>query len=96
MEGPSVCPLVKYLDYGVIPFYKPLGITSHEQASKIKKILAPLGISKVGHGGTLDPNASGLLPMSLNNANLAQEIILAVPRNIKERFTCMILWIHKQ
>lgn len=37
---------------------KPKGITSHDVVDKIRKIT---GIKKVGHGGTLDPNATGLL-----------------------------------
>ena len=37
---------------------KPVGITSHDVIDKIRKIT---DIKKVGHGGTLDPNASGLL-----------------------------------
>ena len=37
---------------------KPKGITSHDVVDKIRKIT---GERKVGHGGTLDPNATGLL-----------------------------------
>ncbi len=37
---------------------KPKGITSHDVVDKIRKIT---GIKRVGHGGTLDPNATGLL-----------------------------------
>jgi tRNA pseudouridine55 synthase len=37
---------------------KPKGITSHDVIDEIRKIT---GVKKVGHGGTLDPNATGLL-----------------------------------
>ncbi|OGM28747.1 tRNA pseudouridine(55) synthase TruB [Candidatus Woesebacteria bacterium RIFCSPHIGHO2_01_FULL_41_10] len=37
---------------------KPTGITSHDVISRLRRIT---GIKKIGHGGTLDPNASGLL-----------------------------------
>lgn len=37
---------------------KPKGMTSHDVVYRVRKIT---GVKKVGHGGTLDPNASGLL-----------------------------------
>lgn len=37
---------------------KPKGITSHDVIDRVRRIS---GIKKVGHGGTLDPNATGLL-----------------------------------
>ncbi len=47
---------------GVINVYKPQGITSFDVVSKIRKIA---GEKKVGHTGTLDPLASGVLPVCL-------------------------------
>ncbi len=53
---------------------KPLGITSAQVVGKVKKILyaanKQLGkkIPKVGHAGTLDPLASGILPIAIGNA----------------------------
>ncbi|MCV0425380.1 MAG: tRNA pseudouridine(55) synthase TruB [Roseibium sp.] len=44
---------------------KPYGITSNEALGKIKRIFSPL---KVGHAGTLDPRASGLLPVAFGEA----------------------------
>jgi tRNA pseudouridine55 synthase len=44
---------------------KPYGITSNEALGKIKRILSP---EKVGHAGTLDPRASGLLPVAFGEA----------------------------
>lgn len=44
---------------------KPIGITSHDVCLKIKKIL---NIKAVGHTGTLDPNASGVMIVLLNKA----------------------------
>jgi tRNA pseudouridine55 synthase len=37
---------------------KPKGMTSHDVVNRIRRIT---GVRKVGHGGTLDPNATGLL-----------------------------------
>lgn len=45
---------------GIVNIYKPLGITSHDVVYKVRKILE---IKKVGHTGTLDPEACGVLPV---------------------------------
>ncbi|MBK5240904.1 MAG: tRNA pseudouridine(55) synthase TruB, partial [Clostridium sp.] len=43
---------------GIINVHKPTGITSFDVVRKIKKIS---NVKKVGHAGTLDPEASGVL-----------------------------------
>lgn len=50
---------------GFINVYKEKGQTSHDVVNKIRKIF---GTKKVGHTGTLDPNATGVLPIAVNNA----------------------------
>lgn len=50
---------------GVIVIDKPAGKTSHDVVSEVKKAL---GIKKAGHTGTLDPMATGVLPVCLNEA----------------------------
>jgi tRNA pseudouridine55 synthase len=47
---------------GILLVDKPTGMTSHDVVSRIRRTFR---IEKVGHGGTLDPNASGLLVMLL-------------------------------
>ncbi len=47
---------------GIINLYKPPGITSHTAVAKIRRILQ---IKKVGHTGTLDPDAEGVLPICI-------------------------------
>jgi len=42
----------------ILNIYKPVGLTSYDVVRKIKKIT---GLKKVGHGGTLDPFAEGVL-----------------------------------
>ncbi len=55
---------------GIIIVDKPAGKTSYDVVRDIKKILKP---RKVGHTGTLDPLATGILPICLNEATkLAQ------------------------
>ncbi|MBJ96271.1 MAG: tRNA pseudouridine(55) synthase TruB [Rickettsiales bacterium] len=48
---------------GVLLVDKPAGMTSHDVCQRIR---SRLRLGKVGHGGTLDPFATGLLPLLLN------------------------------
>ena len=65
----------KYLINGWILLDKPLGITSNQLLTKIKKLFFPYFI-KVGHAGTLDPLASGMLPIALGKATKTIPILL--------------------
>lgn len=57
---------------GILVIDKPAGPTSHDVVSEIKRLL---GAKKVGHLGTLDPAASGVLPLVINGATrLASEL----------------------
>lgn len=50
---------------GVLNIYKPFGYTSRDVVNIIKKIYKT---KKVGHCGTLDPNATGVLPVCIGTA----------------------------
>lgn len=50
---------------GVLVIDKPAGMTSHDVVHRVRKIS---GIRKAGHTGTLDPIATGVLPICLNEA----------------------------
>lgn len=50
---------------GVVIIDKPAGKTSHDVVAIVKKAL---GVRKAGHTGTLDPMATGVLPVCLNEA----------------------------
>lgn len=50
---------------GIIIINKPKGYTSHDVVNKIRKIY---NTKKVGHTGTLDPNATGVLPILIGKA----------------------------
>lgn len=58
---------------GYINVFKPRGLTSHDVVKKVKKILK---VKKVGHTGTLDPNASGVLPICVGKATRTSEYLL--------------------
>ena len=53
---------------GIICVYKEQGFTSFDVVAKIRRIF---GTKKVGHGGTLDPMAEGVLPVFIGNATKA-------------------------
>ena len=50
---------------GFINLNKPSGMTSHDSVNRVRKIFS---IKKVGHAGTLDPQASGVLPIAIGRA----------------------------
>lgn len=65
----AICHPMTMMD-GVLVVDKPVGPTSHDIVACARRAL---GISRVGHTGTLDPNASGVLPLVLGRATrLAQ------------------------
>jgi tRNA pseudouridine55 synthase len=57
--------MTKTLLNGWIVLDKPSGITSAHAVAKVKRLLKP---GKIGHAGTLDPLASGVLPLALGEA----------------------------
>ncbi|MFZ3576649.1 tRNA pseudouridine(55) synthase TruB [Virgibacillus sp. DJP39] len=50
---------------GILPLWKPAGMTSHDCVSRIRKLF---GTKKVGHTGTLDPQVEGVLPICIGQA----------------------------
>ncbi len=72
-KSPSERDIDELLSCGVINLDKPSGPTSHQVDSWIKGIF---NIEKVGHSGTLDPNATGVLPIGLGNATKALQALL--------------------
>jgi H/ACA ribonucleoprotein complex subunit 4 len=74
-----------YIRYGVINLDKPAGPTSHEVAAWTKKILK---ITRIGHGGTLDPKVTGILPITLEDST---KIVQALLHSGKEYICIMKL-----
>ena len=50
---------------GIINVYKEAGMTSFDVIARLRKIFNE---KKIGHTGTLDPNATGVLPICIGNA----------------------------
>ncbi len=57
---------------GILPLYKPKGMTSHDCVFKLRKILR---MKRIGHTGTLDPEVDGVLPICLGRATKVAEYI---------------------
>ncbi|MBR5155457.1 MAG: tRNA pseudouridine(55) synthase TruB [Clostridia bacterium] len=69
---------------GIINVCKPLGITSHDVVYKLRKIL---GIKKIGHTGTLDPDASGVLPMCIGKGTKLAELLTGADKQYLAEMT---------
>lgn len=58
--------------HGIINVYKEKGYTSHDVVAKLRGIV---GQKKIGHTGTLDPDAEGVLPVCLGKATKVCELL---------------------
>ena len=70
---PSERTLEQLLDAGVILVDKPRGPSSHQLTAWAREML---GIQRLGHGGTLDPFATGLLTMLCCKSTRLTEMVL--------------------
>jgi H/ACA ribonucleoprotein complex subunit 4 len=82
---PNERPATEYIRYGVINLDKPAGPTSHEVAAWTKKIMH---LTRIGHGGTLDPKVTGVLPVTLEDST---KIVQALLHSGKEYICVMKL-----
>ncbi|MGN7174972.1 tRNA pseudouridine(55) synthase TruB [Paenibacillus sp. FSL R5-0490] len=57
---------------GILPLFKPKGMTSHDCVFRLRKILR---MKRIGHTGTLDPDVTGVLPICLGRATKVAEYI---------------------
>lgn len=57
---------------GILIINKPKGRTSHDIVFKVKKVVG----NKVGHTGTLDPNAIGVLPLLIGKGTLCSQYLM--------------------
>ncbi|MGQ9680548.1 MAG: RNA-guided pseudouridylation complex pseudouridine synthase subunit Cbf5 [Candidatus Bathyarchaeia archaeon] len=70
---PEKRPFDEYVKYGLIILDKPPGPTSHEVVAWVKKLL---NLDKAGHGGTLDPKVTGVLPVTLEESTKFVQALL--------------------
>lgn len=73
------------IDPGVILFDKPAGMTSHDVVAVVRRELRDRTgeKQKVGHAGTLDPFATGLLILLVGAATKAQASFMALPKTYR-------------
>ena len=57
----------------ILKINKPNGFTSHDVVAKLRKLLKT---KKIGHCGTLDPMATGVLPVCVGKATKISEYIM--------------------
>ena len=66
----------------IINLNKPSGITSHQAVTGVKRLL---GVKKAGHTGTLDPAATGVLLICLNEATKVSRFLLNMDKRYRAR-----------
>jgi len=62
---------------GVLLIDKPSGITSHDVVDRVRRILK---MKRVGHAGTLDPNATGLLIILVGKATKLSQFLMGLDK----------------
>jgi tRNA pseudouridine55 synthase len=65
---------------GLLPVDKPPGPTSHDVVARVRRTV---GVKKVGHAGTLDPFASGLLLLLVGQATRLSELFLGMDKRYR-------------
>ena len=86
-KRPSDRTVGELLEAGVIVLDKPRGPTSHQVTAWVRDALH---VEKVGHGGTLDPYVSGVLPICLGKAVRLTDIVLSSDKE----YVCLMV-LHK-
>lgn len=69
---------------GILNILKPPGMTSHDVVSVVRK---KLNMKKVGHTGTLDPNAAGVLPICIGQATKISQFLLDGKKKYRAELT---------
>jgi tRNA pseudouridine55 synthase len=69
--------------FGFLNLDKPAGCTSREVVDSIQRLVRPI---KVGHAGTLDPLATGVLVVALGNATRLVQFIHVLPKSYRATF----------
>ncbi len=65
---------------GIVVVNKPIGITSHQVVQSVRRLFCN---KKAGHSGTLDPIATGVLPVCLGRATRLVEYIIEHPKHYR-------------
>ncbi|MFO8007111.1 MAG: RNA-guided pseudouridylation complex pseudouridine synthase subunit Cbf5 [Candidatus Brocadiia bacterium] len=71
--APEERPLREYVEWAFVPLDKPSGPTSRDAADCVARLLHA---SRAGHGGTLDPKVTGVLPVLLGRSTRVASLLL--------------------
>ena len=71
--------------FGFFNINKPVGITSHDVVAGVRRVLG--GSTKVGHAGTLDPFADGVLVLCAGPATRLADYVQGQPKRYRTRIT---------
>ncbi len=71
--APEDRDIKEHLKKGIVIVDKPQGPTSHQISAWVRNMA---GAEKAGHGGTLDPNVSGILPIAFDDSLKALQVLL--------------------
>ena len=88
LNFPNERPIEDHIKKGIVNLDKPSGPTSHEIDSWVKRIL---GVEKTGHGGTLDPKVTGVLPIGIDYATRAIQMLLGADKE----YVCL-MHLHEE
>ena len=69
--------------YGILNIHKPAGCTSRDVVNRVQRLVKPV---KVGHAGTLDPLATGVLVVCLGGATRLIEYVQRMPKTYRGTF----------
>ncbi len=70
---------------GILNILKPTGMSSHDVVSFVRKAI---GMKKVGHAGTLDPNVAGVLPICIGKGTKFSDMLI----NGDKEYICEIIF----
>ncbi|MFA5102967.1 MAG: RNA-guided pseudouridylation complex pseudouridine synthase subunit Cbf5 [Candidatus Thermoplasmatota archaeon] len=87
-KPPAQRTVRELLHNGCITLDKPAGPTSHQVVAWVKEMLE---LEKAGHGGTLDPAVTGVLPVALGDAARALQVLLVAGKEY-----VALMGLHKQ
>ena len=73
---------------GIVNLMKPSGMTSFSAAASVRRAL---GVKKCGHGGTLDPEATGVLPVLIGKATRLSDYFLTFHKTYEAKLRFGVL-----
>jgi len=82
-QRPKNRSIEERINNGLVLIDKPAGPTSHQVSAWVKRIL---GIKKAGHSGTLDPMATGVLPVALDKGTKISQAL----KTASKEYVCLL------